>query len=89
MAGLSIWNDFIPIRSLIGMISCLMAEFDHEFGVILYLGGRINKGIGETFGLIGRILDLDFDMEMDFIHHDIIHFGLQICNFRNALQDAG
>jgi hypothetical protein len=48
------------------MVSCLMAEIDHEFGVISCLGGRINKGFGETFGLIGRILDFDFDMEMDF-----------------------
>jgi hypothetical protein len=66
MAGSSIRNDFVPIGSLIGMMSCLMAEIDHEFGVISCLGGQIKKGFGETFGLIGRILDFDFDMEMDF-----------------------
>jgi hypothetical protein len=47
MAGSSIWNDFVPIGSLIGMISCLMAEIDHEFGAITCLGGRIDHGFGE------------------------------------------
>jgi hypothetical protein len=76
MAGSTIWNNFVPIRLLIAMISCLMVEIDHEFGVISCLSGRINKGFGEIFDLVGRILDFNFDIEMDFTHHEMIHFGL-------------
>jgi len=47
MAGSSIWNDFVPIGSLIGNDFMLMAEIDHEFGAITCLGGRIDHGFGE------------------------------------------
>ena len=98
MAGSSIWNDFDPIGSLIGMISHQMAEINHRFGVIsclagpinlgfgaiICLGGCIDHGFGEIFGLVGRILDFDFEIEMDFTHYDMIHFRLRICNFRKG-----
>jgi hypothetical protein len=84
MAGSTIWNDFVPIGSLIAMISCLMAEIDHEFGAISCLGGRIDHGFGETFGLIARIFDFDFDMEMDY-HTSYDTVGIADMRFQGPL----
>jgi hypothetical protein len=88
MAGSSIWNNFIPITSLIAMISCLMVEIDHEFGAITCLGGRINHRFWETFGLIGRIWNFDFDMEMDY-HTSYNTVGIATHDLRDLLHCAG